>query len=169
MFKAYVYLGCTILSLTGCQPSQLDKNEFPVETPLSSDHKSNNVKVDNTSSIDNVNPEILRYKVATKTPVFASAKWYGYLDIENNCLVIRYKDTVEPMALALPISDDSSQWQVEWDADKKELIYNNQRFKLGRYLYMGGGGGGNADSFIYKTLACQNYKVLTIFSLNLKE
>ena len=166
MCKSYVFLTCIILLLTGCQPSQLGKNEWGIDTQLSSDSQSIDVKKDNESSINKATPEILRYKVATQTPVFNSARWYGFLGVENNCLVIRYKDTTEPVALALPISDDSSQWQVEWDVDSKALIYNGQHFKLGQYLDMGGGGPSNANNVIHKTLACQDYKALTIFSLN---
>ena len=166
MLKTYSFLISTILLLMGCQPSQLSKNELGIDTQLSSDSQSIDVKKENTSSLNEATPEILRYKVATETPVFNSARIYGFLGVENNCLVIRYKDTTEPVALALPISDDSSQWQVKWDADSKELIYNGQHFKLGQYLDMGGGGHSNANNLIYKTLACQDYKALTIFSLN---
>lgn len=132
----------------------------------SSDYQSNNSKIDNALLLDKSTPEILRYTVATETPVFASARWYGYLGIENNCLVIRNKENATPMALALPINNDNSQYQVEWDAQTKELIYNSQRFKLGQYLDMGGSSRSNADNLIYKTLECQNYEVLMIHSLN---
>ena len=67
MCKSYAFLTCIILLLTGCQPSQLGKNEWGIDTQLSSDSQSIDVKKDNASAINKATPEILRYKVATQT------------------------------------------------------------------------------------------------------
>jgi len=131
--------------------------------------ESNNIRQSNETAKATIEDEnkisILRYKVSNDIPVFSSGRTSGYLALENNCLVIKSKQDARSVALALPISDDNNQWQTKWDNSSQELIFQGERFKLGSYLDLGGGGTSH-DQVMGSSKACSKYGIFAAFNID---
>ena len=131
--------------IAACQPSSPSMTE---------NIKQNEAKEHNNS------PIILRYNVPVVDPVLTTARNSGYLSVENNCLVIKLdKDSTTSMALALPISEDKSQWQTQWDSKNQTLIFDGQRYQLGQRLDLGGHGGFDPKRISNPSPACKDYSI----------
>jgi len=148
--------------MTGCQAS----NQSPVEKNSQPNNIMQNSDMSETTIENKDDISILRYKVSNDTPVFSSGRTRGYLALDNNCLVIKMKQEGKSIALALPISEDRSQWQTKWDSDNQELIFQGQRFKLGSYLDLGGGGR-NHNQVMDGFEACSTYDIFAAFSISI--
>lgn len=148
--------------MTGCQAS----NQTTVEKNDQLNNIMQNNDINRTTVENKDGISILRYKVNNDTPVFSSGRTRGYLALDNNCLVIQMKQGGKSVALALPISDDSSQWQTKWDSNNQELIFQGQRFKLGSYLDLGGGGRSH-NQVMDGSEACSTYDIFAAFSISI--
>ena len=99
---------------------------------------------------------IARYKVASKDSIFMTARLQGKLALKDNCLVIQQEGEPKPYLLALPISDDSSEWKI--DLVGNQLLYKDKKYKLGEKLDLGGGFM-EYSKLVVKPKGCENYGV----------
>ena len=143
--------------------SGLDTNIIFIKTPLSSNAlkggspiNQNMGMMQNLCTADSSATSIARYKVASKDSIFKTARLQGKLELKDNCLVIQQEGEPKPYLLALPISDDSSEWKI--DLVGNQLLYKDKKYKLGEKLDLGGGFM-EYSKLVVKPKGCENYGV----------
>ena len=144
---------CGSIILMGCQQfDNKDTDKKSVNMSIPSEPIP--TKIDN--SADSSATSIARYKVASKDSIFMTARLQGKLELKDNCLVIQQEGEPKPYLLALPISDDSSEWKI--DLVGNQLLYKDKKYKLGEKLDLGGGFM-EYSKLMVKPKGCENYGV----------